>query len=153
MTRVCITVDAIAFLPYCQLTSASVTADIFTSWASPRCSAGFSLLAAIIALAFRLLLLWRMTLGLLDQKAYGYTTAILQFPHWVAFVPILISLALLAFAAGITLVESFRQAKACAHDGPAADRPCRPRRPGPADRKSVVEGTQVAVRVNLGGSR
>src|SRR3546814_20206186 len=88
MSEIGIAVAAFAFLPYCQLTGANVTADIFASWASPRCIAGFSLLAAIIALAFSLLLLWRMTLGLLDQKAYGYTTAILQFPHWVAFVPI-----------------------------------------------------------------
>lgn len=112
MTEIGVAVAAFAFLPYCQLTGANVTADIFTAWAPGRWVAGFSLLAALVALAFSLLLLWRMYFGLLDQKAYGYTTAILQFPHWVAFVPILISLALLAVAAGITLAESFRQAKA-----------------------------------------
>ena len=112
MTEVGVAVAAFAFLPYCQLTGANVTADIFTAWAGPRWIAGFSLLAALVALAFSLLLVWRMYFGLLDQKAYGYTTTILQFPHWVAFVPILISLGLLAVAAGITLIESFRQAKA-----------------------------------------
>src|SRR3546814_7491279 len=94
MTEIGIAVAAFAFLPYCQLTGANVTADIFTSWASPRCIAGFSLLAASIALALSLLLLGRKTLGLHEQKAYGYTTATLQFPPWVAFVPILIPLAL-----------------------------------------------------------
>jgi TRAP-type C4-dicarboxylate transport system permease small subunit len=46
-----------------------------------------------------------MYFGLLDQKAYDYTTAILQIPHWLAFVPILISLALLALAAVATILE------------------------------------------------
>src|SRR3546814_16576647 len=101
--------SAFAFLPYCQLTGANVTSDIFTSWASPRCIAGFSLLAAIIALAFSMLLLWRMTLGLLDKKAYGSPTAILQFPHWVAFVLILISPASLAIAAGIHTTRGIPQ--------------------------------------------
>lgn len=112
MTEIGVAVAAFAFLPYCQLTGANVTADIFTAWTPQRWIAGFSLLAALVALAFSLLLMWRMYFGLLDQKAYGYTTTILQFPHWVAFVPILVSLALLVLAACITLIESFRQVKA-----------------------------------------
>ncbi len=54
---------------------------------------------SLVALGFALLLLWRMYYGMLDQRDYGYTTAILQVPIWCAFVPILISLALLALAA------------------------------------------------------
>lgn len=110
LTEVGIAVAAFSFLPYCQLTGANVTADIFTSRASPRWVAGFSLLASIVALGFSLLLVSRMYLGMLDQKAYGYTTTILQFPQWIAFIPILISLALLAVAALITLIEAFKQA-------------------------------------------
>ena len=102
LTQVGIAVAVFAFLPYCQLTGANVTADIFTAWASPRWVAVFSLVASIVALAFGLLLLWRMYFGMLDQKNYGYTTTILQFPHWLAFVPILVSLVLLAIAAVIT---------------------------------------------------
>lgn len=111
MTEIGVAVAAFTFLPYCQLTGANVTADIFTDWTPRRWVAGFSTLASLVALAFSLLLLWRMYFGLLDQKAYGYTTAILQFPHWVAFVPILISLALLVLAACITLLEGFRRVK------------------------------------------
>ncbi|MGI9433634.1 MAG: TRAP transporter small permease, partial [Geminicoccaceae bacterium] len=101
-------IAAFSFLPYCQLTGANVTADIFTSRASPRWIAIFSLVASIIALCFSLLLLWRMYAGMLDQKEYEYTTAILQFPHWVAFIPILISLGLLAIASLFTLRDSAR---------------------------------------------
>lgn len=111
LTEIGVAVAAFAFLPYCQLTGANVTADIFTAGASPRWLTLFSLLASVMALGFSLLMLWRMSFGMLDQKAYGYTTAILQFPHWLAYLPILLSLALLAVAALLTLVGGERPAE------------------------------------------
>lgn len=106
MTEIGIAIAAFAFLPYCQLTGANVTADIFTSRASPRWIAVFALVASLAALGFSALLLWRMYAGMVDQKTYDYTTAILQFPHWIAYIPILISLALLALASLVTLRNS-----------------------------------------------
>ncbi|MHA1189120.1 MAG: TRAP transporter small permease [Alphaproteobacteria bacterium] len=103
MTEIGVAIAAFAFLPYCQITDSNVTADIFTSKASPRWIAFFSLVASLVALSFGALLLWRMWYGLLDQKSYGYETTILQFPQWIAFIPILISLALLVVASLITL--------------------------------------------------
>ena len=111
MTQVGVAVAAFSFLPYCQLTGANVTADIFTSGVSRRWEAIFALVASLLALGFALLLAWRMWAGMLDQRAYDYTTTILQFPHWVAFIPILISLALLAVAAVMTLSDAARDAK------------------------------------------
>ena len=104
-------VAAFAFLPYCQLTGANVSADIFTSGASARWVAIFSLVGSLVAFGFSLLLLWRMWAGMLDQKEYGYTTAILQVPHWIVFIPILVSLGLLAVAAAITLSDEARRAR------------------------------------------
>lgn len=111
MTEVGIAVAAFAFLPYCQLHGANVTADIFTSGASPRTVELFSAAGSLVALAFSLLLLSRMYAGLVDQKAFGYTTAILQFPHWIAFIPILVSLILLALAAAVTLLDQLCRAR------------------------------------------
>jgi TRAP-type C4-dicarboxylate transport system permease small subunit len=108
LTEIGVAVAAFCFLPYCQLTGANVSADIFTSRAGPGLVAGLRIAAALVALGFALLLLWRMTDGMLDQKAYNYTTAILQVPHWIAFLPILVSLALLAVAALVTLGEAAR---------------------------------------------
>ena len=111
MTQIGVAVAAFSFLPYCQLTGANVTADIFTSGVSKRWVAIFALAASLLALGFALLLAWRMWAGMLDQRSYDYTTAILQFPHWLAFIPILISLALLVVAAVITLGEAARDIK------------------------------------------
>ena len=112
MTEIGVAVAAFSFLPYCQLTGANVTADIFTSSLSSRWVALFALAASLLALGFALLLAWRMWLGMLDQRASDYTTAILQFPHWLAFIPILISLALLAVSALMTMSKAARDAKA-----------------------------------------
>ena len=103
ITEIGIAVAVFAFLPYCQMTGANAKAEFFTSRTGPRMRAVLGLAASLTALAFSLLLLWRMWFGLLDQKAYGYTTTILQFPHWIAFGAVLVSLALLAAASALTL--------------------------------------------------
>ena len=108
MTEIGIAIAAFAFLPYCQLTGANVTADIFTSHASSRFIAAIGALSSIIAFAFAALLLWRMYAGMLDQRTYGYETAVLQFPNWIAWIPILISLALLILAAAFTFLRELR---------------------------------------------
>ncbi|WP_422020842.1 TRAP transporter small permease [Roseibium sp.] len=105
LTEMGVAVAVFAFLPYCQLTGANVSADIFTAGASKRLIAFFTLLGSLVALGFASLLIWRMFHGMLDQREYGYTTTILQIPHWMAFVPILVSLVLLALAALVTLMR------------------------------------------------
>lgn len=105
LTEVGTAVAVFAFLPFVQISDANVSAEIFTQRAPARLVAAFGLLAALVAIAFALLLGWRMYLGMLDQKAYDYTTAIVQFPHWIAFLPILASIALLALCAAVTAAE------------------------------------------------
>ena len=101
-----------AFLPYCQLTGANVTADIFTAGAGPRTKAFLSLVAALVALAVSAVLLWRMNAGLADYQLYEEITPITGFPIWMAFVPILVSLALLVLASLITTLEAWRAVRA-----------------------------------------
>ena len=105
LTEIGVAIGAFSFLPYCQLHGTNVTADIFTSRASPRWLSAFGSLASFAALLIAGLLLWRMYEGMLSQREYGYTTAILQFPIWIAYVPILVSLVLLLGAAVLTLFE------------------------------------------------
>ena len=108
LTEMGICIAAFAFLPYCQMTGANVTADIFTQNASPRWRAIFSAAACAVALVFACLLGWRMNAGRIDQLEYNYVTTILEVPHAWAFIPILASLALLAVAAAATLTEALR---------------------------------------------
>lgn len=104
LTQIGVAVAVFCFLPYCQLHRHNVTADIFTFWANNKTLLLLRIGGAVVALLFSILLLWRMTDGMLDQKKYDYTTAILQFPVWIAFIPILISLCLLAMASIMTII-------------------------------------------------
>lgn len=113
-----VAIAAFSFLPYCQLTGANVTADIFTAHASPRWVAGFSLLAALVAVLFSALLIWRMSDGMLSYLRYEEVTTILNIPIWFAFPPILVSLALLIMAAAITLREAVRDMRTVHRTGP-----------------------------------
>ncbi len=94
------------FLPYCQITGANVTADLFTSGLGRVAILALSGLAALIALGFAGLFLWRMSFGLIDQMTYRETTAIYQFPIWYAFIPIIGSLILLALAGIANFLQS-----------------------------------------------
>ena len=108
MTEMWVAVAAFMFLPYCQLTGANVTADIFTARAGPRTVALLELVSAAVALGFSVLLLWRMYYGLLDYREYVETTTTLHVPIWYAYVPALISLALLALASLVTVRNALR---------------------------------------------
>ena len=107
LTEMGAAVAAFCFLPYCQLVGANVSADIFTMRAGPRAVAVMSALAATVAVVFAAIVLWRMSAGLLDYREYEQFTEILEIPIWWAFVPALVSLALLVLASIITLVEAF----------------------------------------------
>jgi TRAP-type C4-dicarboxylate transport system permease small subunit len=106
MTEMGIAIAAFAFLPYCQIAGLNVTADIFTAGASRFWLALFGLLAALVAMIFAGLLLKQMYLGMVDQRTYDYTTAILQVPVWWGFAACLISLALLVLASFASLVDA-----------------------------------------------
>lgn len=101
-----VAVAAFSFLPYCQLKGANVTADIFTAGASRVTVAVFTLLAALVAAFFSVLLLWRMSDGMVSYMRFEEVTTILNIPLWIAFPPILASLALLVLAAAVTLHEA-----------------------------------------------
>jgi TRAP-type C4-dicarboxylate transport system permease small subunit len=108
LTEMLTAVAVFMFLPYCQLSGANVTADIFTSRAGPRTVAFLNLLSAVVAVAFAVLLMGRMYEGMADYREYVETTTILHIPIWYAYVPALASIALLIAAS----LGSLRQASA-----------------------------------------
>jgi len=108
LTEMLVAISVFSMLPYCQLTNANVTADIFTARAGPRAVAGFRLLGALLALGVALVLLWRVWAGMQDYRQFIETTAILKIPIWWAYVPAVASLALLALACLIVLRDCWR---------------------------------------------
>lgn len=108
LTEIFVAVAIFAFLPYCQLTDANVTADLFTARAGPRALAALGVFAALLALGIAILLTWRTWAGLIDYRKYVETTAILKIPVWTAYVPALASLWLLILACLISLASSWR---------------------------------------------
>ena len=108
LTEMGVAVAVFMFLPYCQLTGANVTADIFTARASDRTVALLGALSGLVAVLFSALLLWRMYEGLIDYRQYVETTTILHVPIWYAYVPALASLALLLDASLVSMGEALR---------------------------------------------
>lgn len=106
LTEVGVAIAAFSFLPYCQIAGLNVTADIFTAGASRFWLAVFSLIGAVVAMGFGALMLWRMYGGMLDQKTYDSTTAILQIPLWWGYAGCLLSLALLVVASFASVLDS-----------------------------------------------
>ena len=96
------------FLPYCQLSGANVTVDIFTEGFGSRAKAAMLLFASLLAAAFAVLLLRQMSLGFGDYIRYPEETAALHLPLWTAFPPILLSLALLLAASLLTAHDAWR---------------------------------------------
>lgn len=111
LTEIGVAVAAFSFLPFCQIHGHNVTADIFTQNAPPWLLAVFKFLAALVALAFAVLMVWSTYKGMLDQKNYEYTTAILQIPTWWGFAMALISFCLLVLSSFATLVDTVTTAR------------------------------------------
>ena len=103
-----VAVSVFCFLPYCQLTGANVTVDIFTEGASERAKAAMLAFSSLFAIVFSAIMLRQMSLGFASYIEYPETTASLHIPLWTAFPPALLSLALLLVAAVITLIQGVR---------------------------------------------
>jgi TRAP-type C4-dicarboxylate transport system permease small subunit len=97
------------FLPYCQLTGANVTVDIFTEGMGERPKAAMAFLASLLAIGFSLLLLRQMWLGWSSYLVFVETTPILGLPLWTAFPPMIASLALLFATSLATAADSWRR--------------------------------------------
>jgi TRAP-type C4-dicarboxylate transport system permease small subunit len=102
-----VAIAAFAFLPYCQLSHANVTVDIFTESMSDRAKSAMVLLASLIAAIVAIALFRQMWLGMLDYIQYGEAMVSVPIKLWTAFPPALVSLVLLFVASLITAGESW----------------------------------------------
>ncbi len=112
-----VAVAVFCFLPYCQLTGANVTVDIFTENVSERAKAAMLAFSSVFAIIFSAVMLRQMSLGFVSYIQYPETTAALHIPLWTAFPPALLSLALLLAAAVVTLIQGIRGVRRPASPG------------------------------------
>ena len=100
-----------SFLPYCQMSGANVTVDIFTEGMGTRWKAAMAFAASLLAGAFALVLLRQMWLGWMSYMRFPEVTPVLGLPLWTAFPPILVSIVLLLAAAAATAANDWRVAR------------------------------------------
>lgn len=105
MTKHFIAIAVFCFLPYCQMTGANVTVDIFTEGMSERAKSAMLAFSSLFAMIFAVVLLRQMSFGFMGYIRFPETTATLHIPLWTAFPPALISLVLLFVAAVLTTLE------------------------------------------------
>ena len=105
LTRMGVAVAAFTFLPYCQLTFGNVSVAFFTTYASARTILLFSRINSAIAFTFSLILLWRMSQGLVEYSELLVTSATMNIPLWYVFIPIVISILLLLLACLVTFIR------------------------------------------------
>jgi TRAP-type C4-dicarboxylate transport system permease small subunit len=68
------------FLPYCQMTGANVTVDIFTENMSERGKQAMAAFSSLFAIALSILLLVQMTSGFRSYLKYPEVTPVLKLP-------------------------------------------------------------------------
>jgi TRAP-type C4-dicarboxylate transport system permease small subunit len=87
LTEMGVAVASFTFLPYCQLTFANVSADVFTAKMKPAKVRFLNRVGSLVALAFSILLLWRMYEGLLDYHDDPTNTNLVRFSSCSVFPP------------------------------------------------------------------
>ena len=90
-----------AFLPWCHLKRGHVSVDILTRFIGNRSNRLIDAIGDSLMLAFSLIMSWRLYAGMVDKKAYGETTFILQFPIWWSYALGMIG------AAGLVIVSAY----------------------------------------------
>ncbi len=97
-----------ASLPYCQLVGGHIAVDLFTQRLSTRARTVLGLLGDLLLALVASLLAWRSFLGALDVAAYHDTTMVLRIPVVWAYLPVAVSLGLLALVALYTASRHLR---------------------------------------------
>ncbi|MEM7302904.1 MAG: TRAP transporter small permease [Pseudomonadota bacterium] len=71
-----------SFLPWCQMTRAHATVDLFMANISRRLNAFLALIWEALLTFVTILFAWRIIIGTQEKMLYGETTFLLQMPVW-----------------------------------------------------------------------
>jgi len=94
------------FLPWCHLKRGHATVDMLWSHYPTRMRRGLEILTEALMLFVWLLLVWRMGVSMLDYRANGEVSFILQMPVWWGYAASMLPAAFGCLAYGLRLLEA-----------------------------------------------
>jgi len=93
-----------SFFPLCHLRSGNVIVDFVTQNFSTRTNLALDAFSSLVFGCVAAFIFWRMVYGAEDMLKYAETTMLLQFPVWIAFVPVVVSFGVLTVTCFYTFV-------------------------------------------------
>ncbi|MEZ5863776.1 MAG: TRAP transporter small permease [Geminicoccaceae bacterium] len=112
IVRLFVSAAALMMLPYCQLRRGHVTVDLLTEGLSPRVVRRLDLASLGLMTALPLFLGYWMIFGMLETRADGRISPVLEWAQWPFYLPGLVSLALWALVALDQLRRAWRESPA-----------------------------------------
>lgn len=112
MLQMCAAFASSCFFAYCHLSNGDVKVDFFTQHMAPRKVAAMDAFGSLLVAVFGALIAWRTTVGAINIKDVGETSAILGWPVWIAQGLMVPGFVLLAAAGIYTCVRHLRDATA-----------------------------------------
>ncbi|MCJ2877395.1 TRAP transporter small permease subunit [Rhizobium pusense] len=94
------------FMPYCQYVRAHATVDLLEPVFAVRINRLMELVTDMALLAFGVLMVRQLYLGMLDKREFGETTFILQLPTWKAYLAALLPVSLGLLISAFCMVRS-----------------------------------------------
>lgn len=98
-----------AFLPWCQYRRGHVTVDIFLARFGEKVNFAVDVVANLLMVLAAAIMLWRLTLGMLDKHAYHETSFILQFPIWWGYAASMVGAVVFLLVSAFTVWRSLRE--------------------------------------------
>ncbi len=93
-----------SFFPLCHLRSGNVIVDFVTQNFRVQTNLALDAFSSLVFGCVAAFIFWRMIYGVEDMLKYEETTMLLQFPVWIAFVPVVVSFGILAVTCFYTFV-------------------------------------------------
>ena len=97
------------FLPFCQTVRGHVTVDFLTTCAPKRLNKFFDLVANLLLAIGAFAFFWRMSIGMLELKANGDASMLLNLPTWYGYIPMVLSFFLLGCTALYSAWEDYTE--------------------------------------------
>ena len=99
------------FLPWCQITHGNIVVDFFFSGSSERTRRFLDALGSLLYAAIAALLVWRMSVGMVEAHESGQSSAVLQIPESWSFPVALFCLGLVTATSLYTFWQSAREVR------------------------------------------